>query len=108
MSTFDNISRAREILDLPESATMEEIKSKYRNLLATWHPDRCTEDQDTCAEMTRQIIDAYQTIMKYCISYQYSFSEDSVNRNQSSRSPEEWWFERFQNDPLWGSGRWKK
>lgn len=105
MDTFDKISKAREILELPETATMEEIKSNYRRLLATWHPDRCQEDNDKCAEMTRNIIEAYQVIMEYCVNYRYSFSEDTVKRNLS---PEDWWFERFENDPLWGSGRWKK
>lgn len=105
MNTFEKIARAREILELPESATLETIKSNYRRLLATWHPDRCRGHHDECAEMTRKIIEAYQAIMEYCATYQYSFSEDAVKQNQS---PEDWWFERFENDPFWGSGRWKK
>jgi hypothetical protein len=40
--------------------------------------------------------------MDYCVNYQYSFSEDTVKRHLST---EEWWFERFGGDPLWGSGR---
>jgi hypothetical protein len=49
--------------------------------------------------MTRKIISAYQMIMDYCVHYQYSFSEDTVKKYQS---PEDWWFERFGEDPLWG------
>jgi len=108
MSTFEKISQAREILELPESATMEAIKSNYRRLLATWHPDRSRGNAYECTEMTRKIIDAYQTIMEYCLTYHYSFSEDTVKKNHSGQSPEDWWFERFENDPLWGSRRWKK
>ncbi|MBN2060090.1 MAG: DnaJ domain-containing protein [Deltaproteobacteria bacterium] len=40
MSKFDEISKARKILELPEMATMAEIKSNYRRLLAKWHPDK--------------------------------------------------------------------
>jgi len=105
MSAFEKISRAREVLELPESASMDTIKANYRRLLAAWHPDRCEGEPDRCAEMTREIIESYRTIIDYCSAYQYAFTEDVVGRNQS---PEEWWYERFENDPLWGSGRGKK
>jgi hypothetical protein len=39
--------------------------------------------------------------MEYCAQYQYSFSEETVKRH---RSPEQWWAERFGDDPLWGNG----
>jgi hypothetical protein len=51
--------------------------------------------------MTRRIISAYETLLDYCRHYRYDFSEEVVKRHQS---PEEWWFERFGDDPLWGSG----
>jgi len=102
MSKFYEISAARKILELPERSTMPEIKSNYRRLLAKWHPDKTKENKEECAEMTRKIISAYQTILDYCLKYQYSFSEETVKRHQS---PEEYWFERFGNDPLWGNGR---
>lgn len=101
MSKFKEIKAARKILDLPERATMDLIKSSYRRMLARWHPDKCQEDKEKCTEMTRRIISAYETIMEYCAHYEYSFSEDTVKRH---RTAEEWWFDRFGNDPLWGSG----
>jgi hypothetical protein len=39
--------------------------------------------------------------MEYCDSYAYSFSEEAVRRHLS---PEEWWADRFGQDPLWGKG----
>jgi DnaJ-class molecular chaperone len=101
MNTYDKITAARKILELPETATMSSIKTSYRRLLARWHPDTCNENKDACVEMTRNIISAYQTIMEYCLQYRYSFSEEVVRRHQST---EEWWFERFGEDPLWGKG----
>lgn len=100
MNRYQEITEARKILDLPETATMKSIKDSYRRLLREWHPDRCAENPATCIEMTRKIIAAHQTIMAYCQNYQYSFSEDAVRRHLS---PEEWWFDRFGQDPLWGS-----
>ena len=81
---------------------MAEIKASYRRLLAEWHPDKCKEDPDTCTEMTRKIISAYQKIMDYCDNYQYSFTDETIKRHLT---PEEWWFERFGQDPVWGSGK---
>jgi len=102
MKKYNEISAARRFLDLPEMVTMASIKSSYRGLLTKWHPDKSEENRDECAEMTRKIISAYQTIMDYCLHYQYCFSEDAVKRH---RSPEEWWFERFGGDALWGKGK---
>lgn len=78
---------------------MKSIKKSYRKLLLEWHPDKCTQNQELCIEMTRMLIAAYQTIMDYCRQYQFSFSEEAVRRHLS---PEEWWFERFGDAPLWG------
>ena len=101
MSKYEEISAARKILGLPETANMASIKRNYRRLLAKWHPDKCDENREACAEMTRKIVSAYEAIMAYCLQYQYSFSENTVRRH---RSAEEWWFERFGDDPLWGKG----
>ena len=99
IDSYEKITAARLILDLPETATEELIKKNYRRLLAQWHPDKCPEQEEISNEMTRKIIAAYATLMDYCQQYQYSFSKESVKRHQSS---EEWWFERFGIDPLWG------
>ena len=101
-SRYQEISAAREILELPEIATMAEIKKSYRSLLAKWHPDTSSEEREVCNEMTRKIVSAYQVITDYCRQYQYSFSEDAVRRHLS---PEDWWFDRFGNDPLWGNNK---
>ncbi len=100
MSRYQEITTAREILELPETANMKTIKANYRRLLREWHPDRCTENRADCIEMTRKIIAAYQTLQAYCREYQYSFSKEAVGRHLS---PEEWWYERFGDDPLWAS-----
>jgi DnaJ-class molecular chaperone len=99
MGKYQKITESREVLNLSESATMQEIKANYRALLGKWHPDKSAEDKDLSNEMTRRVIAAYQTIVAYCKQYRFSFSEEEVKKYIS---PEEWWFERFGNDPLWG------
>ena len=102
MGLFEDINTARMLLDLPERATMEDIKSQYRALIQKWHPDRCKADKETCKEMTVRIIAAYRLINDYCKNYEYSFSKEEVSNYLSA---EEWWFERFGRSPLWGSTR---
>jgi DnaJ-class molecular chaperone len=100
INKYQIINEARSMLDLPETATIESIKSNYRRLLERWHPDKCEGDKEECTRMTCKIIEAYKTIMAYCANYEYSFNEEAIKRQLS---PEEWWFERFGNDPLWGN-----
>lgn len=93
---FEEITRARIILELPETATMDDIKFNYRRLIAKWHPDRCTEDETVCREKTHEIIKAYQVIRHYCQNYQFSFKRQEVEKYISH---EEWWLRRFGPEP---------
>ncbi len=102
MDKYREIREARELLELPESATMKEIKSNYRELVTKWHPDRWVGNLHEANRMTRKILDAYKTIMAYCGDYRYSFSEEEVKKYLSA---DEWWFERFGGDPLWGDDK---
>jgi hypothetical protein len=99
MNRFAEIEGARLLLELPELATMKEIKAAYRRLLRKWHPDRCGPDPERCAEMTRKVVEAYRTLAAYCRDYRFSFSREEVKQHLSA---EEWWMEKFGNDPLWG------
>lgn len=96
---FKTIEEARNVLELPEEATMEEIVQAYKHLLKKWHPDVCLGDKEKCHTMTKKINKAYEVIMAYCEHYKYSFSEKEVKKYIS---PEEWWLDRFGKDPLWG------
>jgi DnaJ-class molecular chaperone len=102
MGLFEDINIARRLLDLPDRATMADIKSQYRAKIQKWHPDLCKADKDTCNKMTARIIAAYSLIGNYCKNYEFSFSKEEVNRYLPA---EEWWFERFGQGPLWGSGQ---
>ena len=97
-SKYEKISRARKILQLPESATMEEIKDHYRRLIIKWHPDRCSEEKEACLEMTNQIISAYKVILNYCRNYKFSFSREEVDKYITG---EEWWMRQFGHGPGW-------
>ncbi|GAK56830.1 heat shock protein DnaJ domain protein [Candidatus Vecturithrix granuli] len=101
-NTYHELTDARAVLELPEQTTLTDIKAQYRKLLKQWHPDTCPEPPEQCHEMTRKIIAAYTRIMAYCNSYKISFTQETVH---DYLSPEEWWMERFGDDPVWGVGR---
>jgi DnaJ-class molecular chaperone len=96
---FEEIDAARRLLGLPERATLGEIKAHYRRLVTEWHPDRSRKPVEECTEMTARIAAAYRTLVDYCSHYRYSFSKEEVGNHLSEQ---EWWFERFGKDPMWG------
>lgn len=91
-STFERLDEARKRLELPEIASINQIKDKYREMSKKWHPDSCTEDPKTCHEMQQQLNAAYETLMSYCNTYQYSFRSEDVERFPSA---EDFWWDRF-------------
>lgn len=100
MNKYQKITEARKLLDLPERATLGEIKSNYRRLMRKWHPDHCTGDSEQCRRMAQKLSNAYTVILDYCNNYQYSFSRDEV---KNYLPPDEWWHDRFENDFIWGN-----
>ncbi len=102
MGKYEDIKRAREILGIPEESTIEDIKKQYRLLLKKWHPDVAKKDIKKCNEMTNEIVKAYHILMDYCSHYKISFSKQEVSKYLSD---EEWWFERFGEDPIWSKGK---
>ncbi|MBW2036230.1 MAG: J domain-containing protein [Deltaproteobacteria bacterium] len=96
---YDQITEARKILELPESATLQEVKRQYKKLMAKWHPDKSREKKEICEEKAKKINEAYKEIMNYCNNYSFSFSKEEVEKYITE---EEWWFKRFGNDPVWG------
>ncbi len=99
MGLYEEITKARQILDIPEQASISTVTQKYKDLLKKWHPDRCGEDKRLCEEKTRDILYAGKLLINYCNQYPVSFSRDDVDR---LISPEEFWNKKFGNDPLWG------
>jgi curved DNA-binding protein CbpA len=55
-----------EILGLPHSATIEEIRKRYRELASKYHPDKYAGNElaDLAQEKMKAINEAYDTIMR--------------------------------------------
>lgn len=87
------------MLELPERATMGEIRANYKKLMGKWHPDKCSGDIRLCEEMSKKIIAAYEIVIAYCEEYKFSFSREEVAEHATM---EEFWLERFGKDSSWG------
>jgi hypothetical protein len=77
---FEDIDRARKMLGLEETASMQEIKDKYRKLSLKYHPDRHNNSsrKKKYEEKIKEINNSYEILMNYCIKYPISFKADKV------------------------------
>ena len=98
----DDLIWALDILEIPDKASIAEIKKIYKELLFKWHPDKCREDEAICNEKTRRIHEAYKIIQVYCENYPISFTREDIDKNQPKEAAFRFWMDRFGDDPIWG------
>lgn len=79
MANFEEIDRARRLLDLKEAATRKDIKRAYRLKAFQHHPDRAVSEQQD-GETMKQLNWAYKLLIEYCGNYSYSFKQEDVAR----------------------------
>jgi len=99
--SIDEVKKAIKILELSDTATVSEIKDRFKKLIAVWHPDKCQEHTEKCKEMAQKVNRAYETLMRYCMNYQISFKKEDIERTLA-KDDETWWLTRFGDDPVWG------
>ena len=90
--TQQMLDDARRILNLPEKATLDQIKVAYRAMALRYHPDKCPSEE--CKRMMRKINEAYELLMSFCQNYLYVFRVENTLRE------EDWeeWLDRFYPD----------
>ena len=85
MADFEQVSEARQLLGLSETATLRQVKSAYNRLANRYHPDKCKgPDKVKCEEMMKKVNKAYELVMKYFADYSYSFRQEDVERTYPS------------------------
>lgn len=94
--TYDELTRAIALFDLPQRVTLRQIKNRHRELVKRYHPDG-GEVNDP--ELIRAINAAYKIIRDYVENYRYSFAEEEFYE----QNPDEQLRRQFADAPLWGS-----
>ena len=94
------IERARDILKLGDRATLGEIKRAYHRLCKEYHPDLVAGDPKK-EERMYLITSSYELLMRYCNEYRFPLAPDENNIYDA----DDWWLDRFGQDPLWGKSR---
>ncbi len=89
---WKEIEEARKILKLPKKTTRKKIIENYRRLVKKYHPDHGGDE-----DLIKKLNFAYQVLMQYCDNYLINLEPEENNLN-----PEEWWFKKFGEDPIWG------
>ena len=75
-----------EILNVPKTATIDEIKSAYKKLALKYHPDRNPNDINS-EIMFKQINEAYQVLSndskRYAYDYKQNISDFNIGNNSN-------------------------
>jgi len=71
--SFKEIDKARKILELGKTSSMQEIKDKYRELSLKYHPDKHVKNKEEYEDKIKEINNSYEILIKYCIKYPISF-----------------------------------
>jgi len=65
---FNSVDNAYKILEIPKSATVDEIKKAYRRMAKKYHPDKVIhlgeEHREGAEEKFRQVQEAYEQLQK--------------------------------------------
>ncbi|MBI5557552.1 MAG: J domain-containing protein [Deltaproteobacteria bacterium] len=92
---------AKDLLGLGEKANLAEIKKAYRSMSKKHHPDvAARQGGEEGRRAMQEINDAYQTLLDYCRKYRFP-----LVMQEEALDAEDWWFDRFGQDPLWGKRR---
>ena len=94
MANFEEIDKARKLLELGEVASLGDIKTAYRRLAHRHHPDLRDRDEDR-KEAMRELNWAYELLEDYCSNYKYSFGEEDVARAYPNEAYLERWREKW-------------
>ena len=93
------VEQARDVLRLGEQASAAEIKQAYHQLCKKYHPDKAAEeDKKKYAEIMCRLTESYELLMRYIKQYRFPLKPDQ----DTLYDPEDWWMNRFGDDPLWG------
>lgn len=95
---YTKIVQIKDILGLGDQATLPEIKLAFRLYSKQHHPDIAGDTGENRQKM-QVAVEGYQVLLDYCAKYQFPLV---LAEGDLELDDEEWWMNRFGQDPLWG------
>ena len=99
--TPEAVRAAAELLGIRERASLNDIRRHYYEQMKEWHPDVSRKDSALSHEMTIRLKEAYDLLVSYGMNYSFSFRMEDLKKDREISS-DEYWTERFGDDPIWG------
>jgi len=96
-----SVRKAADILGISNNASINEIRSRYHEMVKQWHPDVSPHDPEQTHAMMIRINDAYNVLITYCTNYEFSFRPEDIRKTTDSGSLD-LWMEQYGDDPIWG------
>jgi len=98
---WKGIEAARKLLGLSERASIREVKRAFRERAKELHPDSAGGGDQIAGEAMRELNQAYRLLLDHCESCKIPLTREEADEPLDG---EEWWMDRFGQDPLWGPG----
>jgi hypothetical protein len=88
----------KDILGLGDRATLPEIKQAFRSYSKNHHPDIVGDSPENRQKM-QLATEGYQALVAYCTQFQFPLVLES---SELEIDDEDWWMNKFGQDPVWG------
>jgi DnaJ-class molecular chaperone len=93
MIKFKELKKAKEVLGLPNKASLFEIKNACYELVQEYHPDKqINSNKDDLNGKMKELNKAYEILIEYCNHYKFSFDRKDFRKQFPSPYDEEWIF----------------
>lgn len=99
--TAEQVREAARVLGIRDRASLNDIRSRYRERIKEWHPDVSQNDPMESHEMTLRLKEAYDLLVDYCTNQTFSFRIEDLTKDLE-QNPARYWMDRFGGDPIWG------
>ncbi|XP_025025479.1 uncharacterized protein LOC112541224 [Python bivittatus] len=76
-----------KILDVPQSASMNDIKRAYRSKVLRWHPDKNPDNRKEAEQKFKEIVEAYKVLSDQ--STRDHYDENSKDTSKGTKKPED-------------------
>ncbi|KAL7991800.1 hypothetical protein Chor_016056 [Crotalus horridus] len=88
-----------KVLDIPQSASMNDIKRAYRSKVLRWHPDKNPENRKEAEQKFKEIVEAYKVLSDKSTCNHYDGNSEDTSK-ATKKTEDEKHFSVFDQDGI--------